>query len=99
MCRRIAFKSIPYPSLAGPSNKEPTNLYNQILLTVTIKQAVLLTWPHCSTRLPRDASPVTQLCFALPYSGGTVPAYTGFSIKSDTQTPVLNYEINYILHL
>ena len=35
----------------------------------------------------------------LPYSGGTVPAYTGFSIKSDTQTPVLNYEINYILQL
>lgn len=58
----------PSPSLAGQ--------------TVIVKQAVLLTSDQRSPT-PSQISPVTYLCGLAPcYSGGTVPAYTGFSIKS-----------------
>ena len=55
-----------------------------------LEQAVLLARFHhpASPSQGTHFYPSDILCRTPPYSGGTAPAYTGFSIKSDKQTPV-----------
>ena len=73
--------AIAFPSLAGQ--------------TVIFGQAVLLTRFIAPLRLPRTLKCSSDISMQIrsPYSGGTVPAYTGFSFQRRMAPPVPLYEI------